>query len=189
MLRLPTMTTGGCTLLDSAGFVHRRLRAAARSARCAPVIPILAQALEHGFAQQVAFRRRAVGDLASSTGSTQVAFAFLTGSDSGESLRIKGLEPLAQITCHRLGVAAAYLAGVELPFAFTPTHVQRGDPARLGAELLDEGQDIGLLATTDRVAWTRALEAHDESFRKPHRTTRRKAEGIRAPTRRENPIR
>ena len=58
-----------------------------------------------------------------------------------EVLADERIEPLAQIARRRLGLAAAHLTGREQPVPFTATYIQRGDPARLGAELLDEGHD------------------------------------------------
>ena len=51
------------------------------------------------------------------------------------------IEPLAQIARLRFGEAAPHLAGIEQPVPFAATHVERGDLARLRAELLDEGHD------------------------------------------------
>jgi hypothetical protein len=102
---------------------------------------ILPQPFEHGFAQQVVFRHRAVGHFGLDRRLHPGGFRLLDRPGQRRVLADERIEPLAQIARNRLGVAAAHLAGVEQPFAFTPTHIQRGDPARLGAELLDEGHD------------------------------------------------
>jgi len=75
------------------------------------------------------------------TGSTQVAFGFLTGSEERGVCANERIEPLAQIARLRFGEAAAHLSGIEQPVALTATHIEGGDPPRLGAELLDEGYD------------------------------------------------
>jgi hypothetical protein len=105
------------------------------------ICSILAQPLEYGFAQQVVFRHRAVGDFGLAHRLHPGRLRLLHRLGKRGVFANERIEPLSQVTRHRFGVAAAHLTGVEQPVPLTATHIERGDSPRLRAELLDESHD------------------------------------------------
>src|SRR5436305_9084964 len=112
-------------------------------------LQIVAESLEHRFPQQAVVSERAVFHLDLEVRFNPGRLRLPDGYVERRGAADQRIEALAQFPRALFGVAAADLAGIEQLAALAPADIERGDLARVSAELFDKGYDrqrIALLA-------------------------------------------
>jgi hypothetical protein len=102
---------------------------------------IVAQALEHGLAQEAVIGDAAVLDLGEDIAPDPSGFRFLDRDGERRAFDDQWVEPLAHLARRRQGVAGARLTGVDEAITLAAAEVERGDAPGSCAELLHERHD------------------------------------------------